>query len=122
MKAWMIINGACAVAILAFVGQVWSDKFVSAALPSAKYAILLFTLGVGVAGLSTVMAYFVQLYYHLLIEVQFDPNKAWHTWHKGEMVRYFAIGLVVTSIVLFGLGVYQSLTMLRDYGVSVQTG
>ncbi|MDE0002976.1 MAG: hypothetical protein OXQ29_09805 [Rhodospirillaceae bacterium] len=46
MKAAMLINGASAAAILAFIGQVWSEKFVSSALTSAKCAVLFFAMGI----------------------------------------------------------------------------
>ena len=47
MRAAMLINGAGAVAVLAFVGQAWPEKLGPGALASAKCAIVVFTLESG---------------------------------------------------------------------------
>ena len=97
MRAAMLINGASAAAALAFVGQVWSEKFVSSALTSAKCAILLFALGVATAAFSTLLAYFAQLFYYRATGEGFD-EKVERT--KAEVIRHVALGIVFLSFVI----------------------
>lgn len=111
----MLINGASAAAILAFVGQAWSEKFMSSALASAKFAVLLFALGVATAAFSTLLAYFAQLFYYRATGEGFD-EKVERT--KAEVVRHVALGIVFLSFVIFVIGIFQSLKMLSDYAIS----
>lgn len=115
IKAAMLINGASAAAILAFVGQVWSERFVSSALTSAKCAVFLFALGVIVGAFSTVFAYFAQLFYYRATGEGFN-EKAERT--KAEVVRHVALALVVLSFVCFVIGIFQSLETLSNYAMS----
>ena len=116
MRAAMLINGASVAAILAFVGQVWSKEFVTTALPSAKWAIILFASGVAMAAFSTLLAYFAQLFYYRAMREEFE-EKVERT--KAEVVRHVALGIVFLSFVIFVIGVCQSLEMLSKYARSL---
>ena len=104
----MLINGASAVAVLAFVGQAWPDKLDSGALASAKCAIGVFTFGVAIAAFSTLLAYLAQLFYYRATEKGSDEKVE---RARAEVIRHVALVLIVMSFVFFIIGVCQSLKM-----------
>ena len=117
MRAAMLINGAGAVAVLAFVGQAWPEKLGPGALASAKCAIVVFTLGVGVAAVSTLSAYFTQLYYYRASKKVSDDKVE---RKKAEVIRHFTILFIIMSFIIFGIGVFQSLEMFQNHAIPVE--
>ena len=115
IKAALLINGASAVAILAFVGQVWSKELPTGVLASAKCAIAIFALGVAVAAFSTLFAYLAQLFYYRATGKEFDERVE---TCRAEKIRHFALLLVFLSFIIFIVGIYQSLQMFSNYAIS----
>ena len=73
IKAALLINGASAVAISAFVGQVFNE-LPTGVFASAKCAIAIFALGVALAAFSTLFAYLAQIFYYRATEKGSDKN------------------------------------------------
>ena len=114
MRAAMLINGASAAAVLAFVGQAWPDKLGPGALASAKCAIVVFTLGLVVAAISTLLAYFTQLNYYRASEKGSNEKVERNT---AEVFRNVTIGFIIMSFVFFIIGVIQSLEMFQNHAI-----
>ena len=115
IKAALLINGASAVAILAFVGQVLSNELPTGVFASAKYAIAIFALGVALAAFSTLFAYLAQIFYYRATENGSDKTRE---ANKAEIIRHFAIVLVISSFIIFIVGIYWSLQMFSSYAIS----
>lgn len=114
INAALLINGASAVAILAFVGQVFNE-LPTGVFASAKYAIAIFALGVAAAAFSTLLAYLAQFYYYRATEKGSDETVE---TCRAEKIRHFALGLVLLSFIIFIVGIYQSLQMFSNYAIS----
>ena len=115
INAALLINGASAVALLAFIGQVSSEKLPAGVFASAKCAILIFALGVTVAAFSTLLAYFAQLFYYRATGEEFD-EKVEST--NAEVIRHVALALIFLSHLIFLVGIFQSLEMFSNYVMS----
>lgn len=132
IKAAMFINGGSAVALLAFVGQNWSTGLSISIGNYAICAIILFSLGLLLGAISTVTAYFAQLYhyrFHINTGMSTMPfsgkhvpdpeeTKRWAEVTKAERIRAVAIALVVSSFVCFFIGVLQCIMLLSEYKVT----
>ena len=115
IKAALLINGASAVAILAFVGQVLSNELPTGVFVSAKYAIAIFALGVLVAAFSTLLAYLAQLFYYRATGKENDERVE---TKKAEVIRHVALVLVLLSFAIFVVGIFWSLQMFSNYAMS----
>ena len=109
LKAAMLVNGGAAVALLAFIGKIWSaENGLGAATPLAC-SLALFAFGVLFAALSTFFTYCTQ-YSYLTAQgiVKEDPGKSrsWDRW--GRFFHLTVLVLVFSSFVLFALGVYTT--------------
>ena len=114
INAALLINGASAVAILAFVGQVFNE-LPTGVFASAKYEIAIFALGVFVAAFSTLLAYLAQFYYYRATGKGFDETVETKI---AEVIRHGAIVLVFLSFVIFIVGICLSLQMFSNYAIS----
>ena len=114
INAALLINGASAVAILAFVGQVFNE-LPTGVFASAKYEIAIFALGVFVAAFSTLLAYLAQFYYYRATEKGSDETEE---TRRAEKFRHFALGLVLLSFIIFIVGIYLSSQMFSNYAIS----
>ena len=109
IKAAMFVNGGSAIALLAFIGQIWPEQNDVGVVESAACAIAIFTGGVFLALISAVLAYFAQLFYYRSYTAELDTRIE---TNRAEVIRHAALGFVVLSVVVFVIGVCQSLSLL----------
>jgi hypothetical protein len=91
-----LLNGSAVVAILTFVGNYKADQTVLAKLTNS---ILILTIGVFVASLSSIVLYMAQLSYFKEYIHESSPFLI-----SGTSLRVLLLLLVVISVVLFGIG------------------
>lgn len=95
IKLQALVNGGAAVALLAFIGKVWTPDF--NASPIAKYiplALVLYCCGVGSAALTQSFTYLSQHYF------TYDGDKV------AAVIRFFAQLTAFSSLVLFFVATY----------------
>lgn len=95
IKLQAFINGGAAVALLAFIGKVWTPEFNTT--PIASYiplALVLFCCGVGAAALTQSLSYLSQYYF------TYEGEKA------AVVIRFFAQITAILSLSLFFAGTY----------------
>lgn len=96
MKSSLLINGGAAVAILAFIGNIWTKETGLEAVKSLTTAILLFSFGVLAAALGTAGSYFSQYCYA-------EPFP-----RAGIVFHTLTVMFVLGSFALFGFGSYEA--------------
>ena len=100
IQAYLLLNGAAAVALLGFLSNLATmpatDARLSADLPMLKIALTLFTAGVGISAATYWIAYGVHTH-HML-------------GHHGraERLRFIGLAINVTSLLLFMIGIVIS--------------
>lgn len=101
IKAVIITNGGAVIALLAFVGSLWTgENKVPVELSSAlSKSLALFSYGVGAGIVTSGFAYVTQV---LFTEITVSEGK--RNWF-GEVVRVLAVLFGFSSIILFWLGV-----------------
>jgi hypothetical protein len=104
LRTALVINGGAAVALLAFIGNLWSQLSQPGTTPSAVAVIadlarsmLSFTGGVWLAAIATGTTYLTQLAYQ-------DDRETTAKWLRG-----LTIVLVVAALGAFGWGVWLAL-------------
>ena len=100
LKAAMLINGAAAIAILAFLGALASGELEFVVVTRFARALLLFVLGTLIAAFSAGSGYLSQ--YHSLGVPSGQPAK------RARFFQKITIYLVLVAFLFFVLGVYQS--------------
>ena len=103
LKASLIVNGGAAVALLAFVGNVWTKSQTAAVAHALATSVGWFSGGVLLAGLATFATYFTQFFYSR------EHKKTGIGFHIG------AVGFVALSYVAFGLGVFSAYGAFLDH-------
>ena len=96
LKSAMLINGGAAVALLAFIGNIWVKGVNSDAVDSLTNGIALFTFGVLAAALGTGGSYLTQYFY----------NEGFQ--RTGIGFHIFSILIVLLAFALFGFGACES--------------
>jgi hypothetical protein len=100
LKSSLLINGGASVAILGFIGSVWSDQKTTVMLPSLSISLLFFVWGVLLAAVAAGATYVTQAGYGR----EFGP--------KSQAIGRFAHVLSVLGVVgaytLFGLGAWRA--------------
>ena len=101
LKGFVLVNAGACVALLAFLGNVWTkgvygEPFI--------VALAIFASGVFVAALATALSYLTQLYYSSDDDAELAIGRRWHK----------ASGFVaLASLLLFACGVSQSVAAFR---------
>ncbi len=96
LKSTMLINGGAAVALLAFIGNIWTKGISPESVGSLTSAIAFFAFGVLVAVFGTVGSYFTQYCYH-------------ESFQRAAIVFHtLTVIIVLGSFILFGFGVVDS--------------
>jgi hypothetical protein len=96
LKSAILVNGGGAVALLAFIGNIWSKNTGAAAVQALTCSIALFSFGVLGAAVATSFTYLTQLSYG-------------HNWKKTAVTFHVASVLaVIVAYVLFGCGAYEA--------------
>lgn len=98
LKSAMLINGGAAVAMMAFIGNIWTQGVSALAVTSLTNSILYFSSGVLAAAVATMTSYFTQYFY------LHGPECA------GHVFRAFSIIIGIGAFVLFGYGTYEVYT------------
>lgn len=101
LRAFMLVNAGACVALLAFLGNVWTkgvygEPFI--------IALAMFAGGVFTAALATAFSYLTQLYYSSDDEKEHATGRG---WHKASAF------VALASLVVFGCGVGQSVSAFR---------
>jgi len=109
IKSAILINGGAAVAMLAFIGNVWGKGISQAAVQTLTSSITCFTTGALVGSISTAGAYLAQYFY---------TEKHSKT---AAMFHIFTALLIICSYILFGFGVNGAyLTFLNNLALTNQ--
>ena len=103
LKGAMLINGAAAVALLAFIGNIWTKEVTKLVATSIAGSIGHFSYGVLFAVLGMAGSYFSQYFYHS------DHLKTGIFFHIATVI------VVIVSFILFGCGIYNIHTAFLDH-------
>jgi hypothetical protein len=96
LKTSLLINGAAAIALLTFIGNIWTKTQTPEVAYSLSSALVLFCVGALGAAVSTVTTYVTQYCYER------PYQRTAITFHIVTLI------LVTSSYVLFGFGVFKS--------------
>ena len=114
----LLMNGGAAIAILAFIGNIWSTNKDEALWVALACTISYFCLGLLASALGVTAAYFRQLFYsHDFLTNNPKPGDD----HIQKMSKttwcfhIFGVLMVLASIMLFGLGVYELFNALIHF-------
>lgn len=102
LKSAILINGGAAVALLAFIGNIWNLDVSQGVVSHLTSAIVYFSFGVLAAAIGTALSYFTQYFYSE------DYQRTGIVFHTLTVV------IVVSSYVLFSLGImgaYESFVL-----------
>ncbi|MGA3164120.1 MAG: hypothetical protein ABSD77_08020 [Verrucomicrobiota bacterium] len=95
LKTCILINGGAAIALLAFIGNLYSKGNVSIA-PGLTSALIHFSIGVFLAGLTSGFTYLAQGCFH--------RNRI----KMGEIFNWIGISFVVFAYFLFLVGIFEA--------------
>jgi hypothetical protein len=125
IRAFLLINGGATVALLAFVGAIWTaeadGELMSALVPSLQF----FAFGVGFAGVAAALAYLVNMLDANItcsVEYSWDYPHVRATPHAKWLrrVRYFfhisALILAVATLAAFFGGVLSFSNAIQSIG------
>lgn len=109
LKAAMLINGGAAIALLAFVGTIWSKKSAEAAAGSLACALASFSFGVLVAAVACAFAYCAQHFYaDRTYNWLVDRERSKKAHLRGRVFQWLCLAFVAISFLFFGNGVFVS--------------
>ena len=105
LKAAMLINGGAAIALLAFIGTIWSSGSEPDTVQSLAQSLAMFSYGVMAGAVACAGAYFTQYIYQTT-----SANKNSNCYLKlGIGLHVATVALVVGSFVMFGWGICLSI-------------
>lgn len=96
LKSSLLINGGAAVAVLAFMGNIWSSKDATTALPAISEALLMYIGGVLVAAFAAGATYISQ--------AGFGGEFGCYSALFGRFGQAVAILCVIAAYIYFGYG------------------
>ena len=99
IKAVMLVNGGSAVALLAFMGNVWKENGASA-VPDIIWPMVFFVAGLSLGTLTAGTAYLTQ--FTLYRENTRIATGKW--WDDHELWLQWSIGLLILGLVCFVVG------------------
>jgi hypothetical protein len=100
LRSAVLINGGGSVALLAFIGNIWSADNLTVA--SLAIALIYFVAGVGTGASASFFAY--------LAQAGFGHELGTCSIRLGEAFRGVAALAIISSYLLFGIGAYKSYT------------
>lgn len=106
-RTFLIMNGGAAIALLAFLGNIWNKNSSTEAASAIATALFLFCGGVVLAGLCSVLSYFSQCFF----SSSYGGRKKVHLW-LGQIINALACICGGGSIFIFAYGsfsAYQSM-------------
>ncbi|MDP1573204.1 MAG: hypothetical protein Q8K35_07550 [Thiobacillus sp.] len=104
LKSALLINGGAAVALLAFIGSIWTSSNAEKALTEISLALLLYVFGVLSAATAAGLTYFSQ--------AGFGHEFGKASRPVGHIGRWLAVFGVLVSYVLFGSGSWLAFASL----------
>lgn len=96
LKSAILINGGAAVALLAFIGKIWSDEKSKIVINELSYSLTLFVFGTLAVAVATGITYIAQSL--------FNEGKI----KIAHCVNGLIISLVIGSYIIFSLGVFST--------------
>ncbi len=119
LKSAIIINGAAAVALLAFIGGIINTAENRASISGIGEALLIFTTGVGLAGLATGLRYINQWLFHDSFDKKITRKtveiKECRLEKIGNYLRKLLVFIGISSFVMFFWGGWKSYTALTKF-------
>lgn len=97
LKSIILVNGAAAVALLAFLAQIWGEKSATAVAAAAGSSLGGFVIGTACGVAAAAFSYFAQALY-------LEHSQRW-----GAVARWVAIGLGAAGMVAFALGAWNAI-------------
>lgn len=97
LKSIVLVNGAAAVALLAFLAQIWGKKSATAVAAAAGSSLGWFVFGTACGVAAAAFSYFAQTLYR-------ERSRRW-----GAVARWVAIGLGTAGLVAFALGAWNAI-------------
>ena len=110
LNVTLLMNGGSAIAILAFIGNIWSTNKDETLWVALACTISYFCLGLLASALGVTAAYFRQLSYsHDFLTNNPKPgdDRVQKMSKTTKGFHIFGVLMVLVSIMLFGLGVYE---------------
>nr|WP_310616674.1 hypothetical protein [Pantoea cypripedii] len=98
-RAFMVMNGGAAIALLAFLGNIWNKSSNPDASKAIALSLVVFCLGVLASGVCAGMTYFAQFSFG---SSQLGQIKPW-LW-AGRITNALAILSGIASLIAFGYG------------------
>jgi hypothetical protein len=103
LKSALIINGGGAVALLAFIGNIWAKGIAPEAVAPITLSIAYFGFGVLAAALGSATTYVTQYSYAA-------------NWQRNAVVFHVAtVAIVFISFILFGFGAFEAYTSFAEH-------
>jgi hypothetical protein len=117
IKSVLLMNGAAAIALLAFLGANASkeDPQVEVSIELFKLALMCFGGGASLCGLTFLFAYLTQLFFAGI------NSSETHVW-PANIFRLLAVICLISAIVMFGFGVYLAAEGLSIHSPSLDGG
>ncbi len=119
LKSAIIINGGAAIALLAFIGGIINTKNNRASISGIGEALLIFTIGVGLAGIATGLRYITQWLFHDSFDKKITKKtaeiKECRLEKIGNCLRIVLVFIGAASFVIFFLGGWKSYTALTKF-------
>lgn len=120
LKSAIIINGGAAVALLAFIGGIIKTTSENqASISCIGQALLIFTIGVGLAGTATGLRYMTQWCYHDAMDKMYKNKtseiKKFLSGKIGNYLNIFTVLIVIASFIAFFFGGWKSYTALTKF-------
>lgn len=106
-RTFLIVNGGAAIALLAFLGNIWNKNSSNEAATAVAAALMFFCVGVVLAGLCSGLAYFSQC----LFAASYLGTKKIKLW-LGHAINAIACLCGAGSLIVFAYGsftAYQSM-------------
>lgn len=102
-RAFMIMNGGAAIALLAFLGNIWNKSSTPNASKAIAISLAIFCAGVLASGLCAGLTYFSQSAYG---NSQLTEHKKW--FRTGQVFNILACVAGLLSLAAFGYGSFSA--------------
>ncbi|MEN0629458.1 hypothetical protein AAIG33_18770 [Phytobacter ursingii] len=102
-KTFLIMNGGAAIALLAFLGNIWNKSSSTESATAIAAALVLFCGGVLLAGLCAGLSYFAQCFF----ASSYLGSRKFHLW-AGYIINGLACLSGTGSMVVFAYGSYSA--------------
>ncbi|MBN2033518.1 MAG: hypothetical protein JW836_09595 [Deltaproteobacteria bacterium] len=113
------LNGGACVALLAFIGSIWSKSALYSEAVNIVFSLKCFAFGVLATTISSGASYFSQGYYtHAIPETIRQGDHDRPQTKKGHCWKRIAIALIIFSYCAFFVGVFSAATAMKEVFLS----